>query len=376
MDRRQAVRLVGAGLASPWLARRADAAADSWPQFRGDPGLTGLARSALPTLKVAWAHEAGDTIESSAAIADGAVFVGSSSGQLLALDLATGKRRWSYATGAEIGESSPCIDGGLVYIGDLKGVVHAVSARGGAPAWTFKAKTQIKASPVVVSGKVLVGSYDQTVYALDARTGRLAWSFETEGQVHSTAGVDGGLVYVTGCDAFLRALRVADGKEMFRVASGAYTGASPALSNGRAFYGTFENEVIAVDLTGRKVVWRYRPERQFPFYSSAAVAAGRVVVGGRDKLIHALDAATGKAAWTFATRARVDSSPLIAGGKVCVASGDGRVYVLDLAKGAKLEEHDAGSPISASPALAAGRLVIGTQDGQVIAFGPPGSTAR
>src|SRR6185436_18722863 len=182
----------------------------------------------------------------------------------------------------------------------------------------------------------LVGSYDQSVYALDARTGHLAWSFETDGQVHATAGVDGGLAYVTGCDALLRALRVGDGKEMFHVPSGAYTGASPALSNGRAFYGTFENEVIAVDLGARQVVWRYRPERQFPFYSSALIAAG----------------------------------------KVCVASGDGRVYVLDLAQGAKLEEYDAGSPMSASPALAEGRLVIGTQDGQVIAFGPPGSNAR
>jgi outer membrane protein assembly factor BamB len=375
MNRRRALALVGAGLASPWVAGRARAATDSWPQFRGDPRLTGAARSALPPLKVAWTYEAGGTIESSAAIADGAVFVGSGSGQLLSLDAATGKKRWSYPT-AEVGESSPCVASGLVYIGDLKGVVHAVSARDGAPAWTFKAKTQVKASPVVVAGKVLVGSYDQTVYALDARTGHLAWSFETDGQVHATAGVEAGLAYVTGCDALLRALRVADGKEIFHVASGAYTGASPALSNGRAFYGTFENEVIAVDLGARQVVWRYRPERQFPFYSSAAVAAGKVVVGGRDKLVHALHAATGKAAWTFATRARVDSSPLIADGKVCVASGDGRVYVLDLAHGAKLEEYDAGSPISASPALAEGRLVIGTQDGQVIAFGPPGSNAR
>jgi outer membrane protein assembly factor BamB len=184
--------------------------------------------------------------------------------------------------------------------------------------------------------------------------------------------VDGGTAYVTGCDALFRALRIADGKELFRISSGAYTGASPALSNGRAYYGTFENEVIAVDLGSRKVLWRYKPERQFPFYSSAAVAGGKVVLGGRDKVVHALDAATGKAAWTFTTRARVDSSPAVAGGKVCVGSGDGRIYVLDLARGTKLEEFDAASPVSASPAVADGRIVLGTQDGQVLAFGAKG----
>jgi outer membrane protein assembly factor BamB len=135
--------------------------------------------------------------------------------------------------------------------------------------------------------------------------------------------------------------------------------------------------VIALDPAAHQVVWRYRPERPFPFYSSAALAAGKVVVGGRDKLVHALDAATGKVVWTFPTRARVDSSPAVAAGKVCVGSGDGRVYVLDLAAGTRLEEFDAGSPITASPAVAEGWIVLGTQDGQVIGFGPgPGNTAR
>jgi outer membrane protein assembly factor BamB len=127
--------------------------------------------------------------------------------------------------------------------------------------------------------------------------------------------------------------------------------------------------VLAVDLARHRVVWRYKhPERHFPFYSSAAVSSGRVVLGGRDKLVHALDAVTGKAAWTFPTRARIDSSPLIAEGKVCIGGGDGRIYVLDLVRGTSLAEFDAGSAVTASPALAAGRLVLGTTDGQVLCF--------
>ena len=41
----------------------------------------------------------------------------------------------------------------------------------------------------------------------------------------------------------------------------------------------------------------------------------------------------GRAAWTFVTRARVDSSPAIAGGRVYVGSSDGKLYVLDAATG-------------------------------------------
>ena len=70
-------------------------AADEWPQFRGNPQLTGVTTSALPvTLKLLWTYEAGDAIESSAAIVDGTVYVGAQTAELLAIDLATGKARW------------------------------------------------------------------------------------------------------------------------------------------------------------------------------------------------------------------------------------------------------------------------------------------
>ena len=142
----------------------------------------------------------------------------------------------------------------------------------------------------MAEGKVLIGSYDQHLYALDAKTGALAWKAETEGPVHATAAVSSGLAFVTGCDERLRAIRIADGKQAYEIASGAYTGASPALAGGRAYYGTFDNQVLGVDLAERRIVWRYEhPVRKFPFYSSAALADGLAVLGGRDKIVHALD---------------------------------------------------------------------------------------
>ncbi len=159
------------------------AAADEWPQFRGSPRLTGVSAGAPPdTLKVLWTYEAGDVIESSAAIADGIVYVGGGNGDLVALDLATGTLRWKYATGNLIGESSPAVADGIVYIGDLGGVLHAVSARDGKALWTFKTASEIKSSPVVVSDVVLIGSYDGYLYALEARTGRERWKVLTQGR--------------------------------------------------------------------------------------------------------------------------------------------------------------------------------------------------
>jgi outer membrane protein assembly factor BamB len=167
-----------------------------------------------------------------------------------------------------------------------------------------------------------------------------------------------------------RAVRISDGAELFKIGSGAYTGASPALVGPVAYYGTFANEVIAVNLRTRRVAWRYRnKKRQFPYYSSAAVSEGRVVVGGRDKMVHCIDAATGRELWTFMTRARVESSPVIADGRAFVGSNDGTFYVFDVKTGAKVWEFTAGAALSASPAIASGRIVIGADDGRLYCFG-------
>ncbi len=355
------------GTESPSLA-----AGRVWSQFRGNPALTGTSETDLPdSLELLWTLEVGESIESSAAILDDVVYVGSQSGDLLAVGLSSGQELWRYrAAEFGIGESSPCVGQGLVYIGDLDGVLHAVDMRTGKAAWTFATEAEIKSSPVLVGNRVLVGSYDSHLYALEADTGLLLWKVMTEGYVHSTPSVADGVAYISGCDEIFRAIRVQDGRELYQVPSIAYTAASPALAGDAAYFGTFSNQVVSVSRKERKVLWRYESkESQFPFYSSAAVVGGRVVLGGRDRKVHCLEAATGELLWTFAARARVDSSPVAVGGRIYVGSNDGRFYVLNLEDGKKIWEFNAGARLSASPAVAGGRIVIGSQDGQLFCFG-------
>jgi outer membrane protein assembly factor BamB len=344
-----------------------------WPQFRGNHQLTGVAAFPVPkTLKLLWTYDAGEPVESSPAIADGVVYIGSGAGFLSAIDIETGKARWKYKVSQDgVGESTPAVGAGAVFIGDLAGIFHAVDIHTGKALWTFKTGAEIKSSPVVVDDRVLIGSYDGSLYCLAIKDGKLLWKVTTDNYVHGTPSVSAdGVAYISGCDEVFRGIRVSDGKELFQFPSGAYTGASPALADGNAYYGTFSNEVVAANLKLKRIAWRYEdPDRHFPFYSSAAVTGGKIVLGGRDKMVYCLNAATGKPIWTFATRARIDSSPAIADGRVFIGSNDGRLYMLDLAKGSKLWEYEAGSPVSSSPAIGGGRVVVASQDGRVYCFG-------
>lgn len=271
-------------------------AADEWPQFRGNPQLTGVAAGAVPdNLRLLWTYEAGEAVDSSAAISGGVVYAGVQSGDLVAIDLGSGKLRWKYRVQDGIESSSPAIHDGVVYIGDLAGLLHAVGAADGKPRWTFKTDAEIKSSPVPLGDRVLIGSYDGNLYCLSA-AGKLLWKFTTENYVHSTPGIWEGVAYFGGCDEAFHGIRIADGKEVLQFPAGGYTAASPAMAGQWAYFGTFSDNVEGVHLRRKRIAWTYEhPDRHFPFYSSAAVTGDRLVVGGRDKMVHCLNLKTGKA---------------------------------------------------------------------------------
>ncbi len=155
-----------------------------------------------------------------------------------------------------------------------------------------------------------------------------------------------------------------------KIELGGQTGASPAILGNLAFVGTYENEVLGIDLDARAVRWTYEhPVRKFPYYASPAVRDGLVVIGGRDKIVHALDAETGAERWTYAAGSRIDSSTVIAGDRAFLATTGGEVLALDLASGERVWSWESGSSFTASPAVAQGKLVISSLDGTVYCFG-------
>ena len=367
-----------AGPASAQTTRPATSrSASEWSMFRGNPAQTGVATSRLPDKpQVRWTFECPEPVSSTAAIVDGAVYVGCDDGKLYCLDLATGKRRWTYPAGAPI-RSSPTVlrdmpakGESTVYFGDDDGVFHAVDAAGGKKRWTFKTDAEIISSANVWRDRVIFGSYDGYLYCLQARDGKLAWKYETEDRVHGTPGIVGDMALTAGCDSRLHFVRLTDGKSAAKVELGSYCGSSAAAAGGTVFLGTHGCQVLAVDARSRVPLWTFEDdERQFPYMSSAAVTERAIFIGGRDKRLRAIDPKSGKEIWSFATRGRIDASPVVVGRRVFVASFDGTLYAVNTATGKEEWRYETGPPIAASPAVAEGALVIGNDDGVVFCFG-------
>jgi outer membrane protein assembly factor BamB len=330
--------------------------------FRGDPQHSGVYESSGDAKfnRVKWKFQTGGMVFSSPAVASGVVYVGSTDGNLYAIDLASGKQQWKFATKSRI-TSSPAVVDGLVYFVAYDGYLYAVNASDGQLKWKFQSVGERRyagthlhgsqpaaetmpdpfdfylSSPVLWNGTVLFGSGDGNIYSLNAASGTLNWKFKTGDVVHASPAVADGMLFIGSWDTYFYALDATTGKERWRFK----TGDDPEIHN------------------------------QIGIQSSASVVNGMVYFGCRDSNFYALDAKTGQKVWSFSNHGSwVISSPAVADGTVYFGTSDsGLFHALDAKTGSPVFSLKfQGWPMFSSPAIAGNMVYIGSHIGQLFAI--------
>jgi outer membrane protein assembly factor BamB len=109
-------------------------------------------------------------IDSSPALTDTSVLIGTGDRRLLCLDRATGKERWHFETRGPIA-GSPVVVGHRVFFGSSDRNLYAANMEDGAEAWKFNAGQRFTASPAVGEGRLVIGAdqSDGKIYCFGAR---------------------------------------------------------------------------------------------------------------------------------------------------------------------------------------------------------------
>jgi outer membrane protein assembly factor BamB len=308
--------------------------------------------------------------------------------------------KWKFHTAGQV-ISSPAISGGTIYVGSTDGNLYAIDREFGTLKWKFGAKSRITSSPAISGGLVYFGAYDGNFYAVDGATGLLKWKFQTAGErryagkhLHgsqpaaetmpdpfdfylSSPVLWNGEVFFGSGDGNIYALNAASGALTWKFKTGDVVHASPAIAEGRLFVGSWDSYFYALDAVTGKEKWRFKTgedpviHNQVGIQSSAAVVDGVVYFGCRDSNFYALDAATGEKKWAFSNHGSwVISSPAVQDGKVYFATSDsGLLYSMDARTGSPVFSLKfQGWPMFSSPAIAGSVLYIGSHMGKLIAI--------
>jgi len=266
------------------------------------------------------------------------VVIGDSSGILRALDARTGQEKWRFKTdqGAAIDGAAAAADG-FVFFADVGGTLYGLDAATGAQRW----KQQLPSSgvfgvqPIVADGLLYVGSSDGHAHGFDPLTGKQRWDWQGPTAVQMAVSVvSNGVAYIGGGGA-LYAIRLIDG---------AY--AWPPVR-------TSVKDQSAAVLAGDTIFW-----------------AGYPAAGETGSELRAIDRATGKIRWSWASPSGQHVNPSsIRGGIVYAVTADDGVYALrDKGSSAEQVWHTSGLGSFLPASLVGDVIYLQGVDGPLVAL--------
>jgi eukaryotic-like serine/threonine-protein kinase len=329
--------------------------------FHGDNARTGVYATRGPQRLggLKWTFKTGGPIVASPAIADGVVYITSLDGRLYAIDQETGKERWNFKSRLPIA-SSPAVAGGVVYFVSSTGALAALDAATGKPKWVFVAEFEKKFEARNLHG-----------YPSPAQTIPDAWDLFT-----SSPAVADGRVYFGSGDSNVYAVDESSGVLQWKFPAGDVVHASPAVVGNTVYIGSWDGLLYAIDATTGQQKWTLKTgqddaiHNQVGFQSSPAVLDGIVYVGCRDAHLYAVDAVTGREKWDYPTsKSWVVGTPAVRDGTVYVGTSDSaRFMALDARTGRLRFNFDARAYMFSSAALAGNLAYVGDHNGRLYAI--------
>jgi outer membrane protein assembly factor BamB len=371
------------------VALATPAAAD-WRQFHGGPARLGvssgsrLAPTNVGRLRILWSRSTGASaqgINSSPAVANGRVFVGSDDGRLSAFGVG-GAPLWSASIGGAV-RSSPAVDGSTVVVGSDHGRIQARSVSTGHLRWSRSVNGAVTSPPLLAEGRVYIGTRGGTFFALNERTGKVVWKQHTW-SVWDAAAYRRGVVYVGSDQQRVWAFDADTGRRRWVANVWGRVRSTPAVTRHRIYVGTDNGRVIALDRGTGHQIWSAGATSPGNGYvrCAPAVAGGLVVVSvglttnPMDGKLRAFHARGGGLAWTGEMADYSTSSPAYVHGMFLVGSFDHRLYAFGAGHGASLWTSGWSFQggffkrgISGSPAISGDKVFIGVRDGRLYALG-------
>ena len=370
---------------TPTLPKRGPARF-AWPLYGYDKQHTRFfpaPPNVRPPFRRLWVHDEHSLLEFPPVIYDNRIFQLADDAVLTALEKRSGRVLWKRRLGT-LSASSPAVTANTVYVTILSsghrhnpGRVIALDSANGAVRWWRALPAPSESSPLIDRGRIFFGSQNGTVYALDDANGAPLWTYKAAGAVKASPTLEDGVLYFGDYSGRLQAVSERSGRRLWVSASeGALLGSgtfysTAAVAYGRVFLGNTDGRVYAYDASTGHLDWAVQTGDYV--YSSPAVANApglgpTIYIGSYNGSLYALNARSGHVSWRFHAHGRISGSPTVLGRIVYFSDlGTHRTYGLGISTGRVLFEKRTGA---FDPAISDGNDVYITGDTSLFALAP------
>ena len=273
----------------------------------------------------------------------GNIYLGTTQGELIALDAATGEERWRTIVGSEV-LATPAYGAGRVFAQTIDGRLLALDAESGTEIWRFDNQVPIltlrgTAPPIYDEGLVYAGFASGKVSAVRAENGEPIWEHrvmlpEGRSELDRMVDIDGrplvlGPVLIAATyQGRIQALRRNDGQPLWEREVSTYLDLSEGL--GQVYVIDEDDQIIALDLQSADDSWTQKGLFRRKLSNPLAFDS-YLLVGDDDGYLHVLAQSDGR----FIGRRRIDSKglrakPVVADELIYVLGNGGRLVALSL----------------------------------------------
>jgi outer membrane protein assembly factor BamB len=247
-----------------------------------------------------WTYPSGvksfGAIVGSPVVVDNTVYVGTSDGNLYAIDAVYGEKKWQFNTGGKIW-TSPVVFNGVVYVSNYQKKLFALSGTDGSQIWSIELTANIASSPAVSTDSIFVGTFDNHLYAIDRATGKERWNFNGGNWFWSTPVYKGDIVYAGCLDHKIYAINVETGKEVWRFAADGPIASTPTLTDKYLVIASERGAIYVLDPVSGSLVRSV--DLGFPVMAPLLVDGDVVYVHAGSLCVYAVNLETGQKIWEF-----------------------------------------------------------------------------
>lgn len=143
--------------------------------------------------------EIGAYVANTSAVRDGICYVAHNGGEVVAIEIASGKTVWKTKTGIEY-IASPAVDETTLYVAGPDKRLVAYDRVDGSEKWAFLATRALASSPLVSAEVVWQGGMDGRLYAVNRADGKEVWNYELGAQIKASPAASRGTLVVCGED--------------------------------------------------------------------------------------------------------------------------------------------------------------------------------
>ena len=196
--------------------------------------------------------------------------------------------------------------------------------------------------------------------------GDVKWTFSSNGPIFSTPAVAEGRIYFGTSDRRVVALEANTGKTLWEHPVTGPINSSPAIAGNSVFIGLRDGNVLALDKTNGNLIWKF--DAGSGIYSSPVVQDGVLYIGSGDSNIYAVDAGTGELRWSLGTGGWVVSSPAVSQNITAIGGLDGEIYLVNATNGSLRFQYNAGGSIPGPVTIVDDTVFVTTARGKIYAI--------